>query len=40
MLERSVCGQATLGPDHAYDNYDFVWDLRAMGVTPHGMPPA
>ncbi len=35
MLERSVRGPATLGADRGYDTRDFVWDLRAMGVTPH-----
>ena len=35
MLERSVCGPATLGADRAYDTRDFVWDLRGLGVTPH-----
>ena len=35
MLERSVRGPATLGADRAYDTRDFVWDLRALGVTPH-----
>ncbi len=35
MLERSVQGRATLGADRAYDTRDFVWDLRALGVTPH-----
>ncbi len=34
MLERSVRGPATLGADRAYDTRDFVWDLRALGVTP------
>ena len=35
MLERSVRGPATLGADRAYDTRDFIWDLRALGVTPH-----
>ncbi len=35
MLERSVCGPATLGTDRGYDTCDFIWDLRALGVTPH-----
>ncbi len=35
MLERSVQGPATLGADRGYDTRDFVWDLRALGVTPH-----
>ncbi len=35
MLERSVRGPATLGADRGYDTRDFVWDLRALGVTPH-----
>ena len=35
MLERSVCGPATLGADRAYDTRDFVWHLRGLGVTPH-----
>ena len=35
MLERSVCGPATLGADRAYDTRDFVWNARALGVTPH-----
>ncbi len=35
MLTRSVRGPATLGADRAYDTRDFVWDLRALGVTPH-----
>ncbi len=30
MLERSVCGPATLGADR-----DFVWNARALGVTSH-----
>ena len=40
MLERSVCGPATLGADRAYDTRDFVWNARALGVTPHSLPPA
>ncbi len=35
MLERSVCGPATLGADRGYDTRDFVWNARALGVTPH-----
>ena len=35
MLERSVCGPATVGADRADDTRDFVWDLRALGLTPH-----
>ena len=35
MLERSVCGPATLGADRGYDTRDFVWQARALGVTPH-----
>ncbi len=35
MLERSVRGPATVGADRAYDTRDFVWDLRALGITPH-----
>ena len=35
MLKRSVTGPATVGADRAYDTRDFVWDLRALGVTPH-----
>ena len=35
MLERSVTGPATVGADRAYDTRDFVWDLRALGLTPH-----
>ena len=35
MLERSVCGPATLGADRAYDTRDFVARTRALGVTPH-----
>ena len=35
MLERSVTGLATVGADRAYDTRDFVWDLRALGLTPH-----
>ena len=35
MLDRSVQGRATVGADRAYDTRDFVWDLRALGVTPH-----
>ncbi len=35
MLERSVCGPATLGADCAYDTRDFVRSLRDLGVTPH-----
>ena len=35
MLERSVRGPATLGADRAYDTRDFIWDLCALGVTPH-----
>ncbi len=34
MLERSVCGPATLGADRAHDTRDFVWKARALGVTP------
>ena len=30
-----VSGRATLGADRAYDTRDFVWDRRALGVTPH-----
>ena len=29
MLERSVCGPATLGADRGYDTRDFVWNARA-----------
>ncbi len=35
MLERSVCGPATLGADRGYDTRDFVRSLRNLGVTPH-----
>ena len=35
MLERSVRGPATLGADRAYEPCNVVWDLRALGVTPH-----
>jgi len=35
MLERSVTEPATVGADRAYDPRDFVWDLRALGLTPH-----
>ena len=35
MLERSVCGPATVGADRAYDTRDFVWAARALGVPPH-----
>ncbi len=35
MLERSVCGPATLGADRGYDTRDFVGRVRALGVTPH-----
>ena len=35
MLERSVPGPARGGADRAYDTRDFVWDLRALGLTPH-----
>ena len=38
MLERSVCGPATVGADRAYDTRDFVWNARALGVTPHSAP--
>ena len=38
MLERSVCGPATLGADRAYDTRDFVWAARPFGVTPHVAP--
>ena len=38
MLERSVCGPATLGADRGYDTRDFVWRSRALGVTPHSLP--
>ena len=34
MLERSVCGPATVGADRAYDTRDFVWAARALGVPP------
>ena len=40
MLECSVEGRATLGADRAYDTRDFVWDLRGLGIRPHGLPPA
>ena len=35
MLERSVCGLATVGADRGYDTRDFVWRSRALGVTSH-----
>ena len=35
MLERSVCGPATLGADRADDTRDFVWRARGWCVTPH-----
>lgn len=35
MLERSVTGPASDGADRAYDTSDFVWDVRALGLTPH-----
>ena len=35
MLERSVCGPATLGADRADDTRDFVWAARGWCVTPH-----
>ena len=35
MLERSVCRPAAMGAVRAYDTRDFVWDLRALGLTPH-----
>ncbi len=35
MLERSVCGPATVRADRGHDTRDFVWDARALGVTPH-----
>lgn len=35
MLERSVRGPTTVGADRAYDTRDFVWDLRALWLTPH-----
>ena len=31
MLERSVCGPATLGADRAYDTRDYDWAARASG---------
>ena len=34
ILERSVMGPATVGADRAYYIRDFVWDLRALGITP------
>jgi len=33
MLERSVTGPVTADADRAYDTRDFVWDLRALGLT-------
>ena len=39
-LERSVCGPETMGADRADDTRDFVWRARALGVTPHSLPPA
>ena len=35
MFERSVTGPATVGPNRAYDTLNFLWDLRALGLTPH-----
>ena len=35
MLECSVCVPAMHGTDWAHDTRDFVWDLRALGVTPY-----
>ena len=40
MLERSVCGPATVGADRAYNTRDFVWAARGLGVTPHSLPRA
>ena len=38
ILERSVIAPATVGADRAYDTRDFVWNLRALGQTPHVAP--
>ena len=40
MLERSVCGPATLGAGRGYGTRDFVGRARALGVTPHSPPLA
>ena len=31
MLERGVCGPATVGPDRAYDTCDFVGEVAGLG---------
>ena len=40
MLERSVCGPATVGADRGDDTRDLVRRVRTLGVTQHSLPLA
>ena len=40
MLERSVCGPATVGADRGDDTRDLVRRVRPLGVTQRSLPLA